>query len=75
EFQALAEACARHDFWLEPTWGIDLENFEAILQIAMDSGVSKIIQHIYSCIIDKASVDTRPQDVRTVLAMTKKLVK
>ncbi|TYS84989.1 2-dehydro-3-deoxyphosphooctonate aldolase, partial [Enterobacter hormaechei] len=26
-------------------------------------------------IIDKASGDTRPEDVRTLLAMTKKLVK
>ena len=75
EYQAVAEACARHDFWLEPTGGIDLENFEAILQIALDAGVSKIIPHIYSSIIDKASGDTRPEDVRTLLAMTKKLVK
>ena len=74
EYRAVAEACARHDFWLEPT-GIDLENYEAILQIALDAGVSKIIPHIYSSIIDKASGDTRPEDVRTLLAMTKKLVK
>ncbi|MDU2785790.1 MAG: KDGP aldolase, partial [Enterobacter sp.] len=46
-----------------------------ILQIALDAGVSKIIPHIYSSIIDKASGDTRPEDVRTLLAMTKKLVK
>ncbi|HBX06307.1 MAG TPA: 2-dehydro-3-deoxyphosphooctonate aldolase, partial [Leclercia adecarboxylata] len=44
----VAEACARHDFWLEPTGGIDLENYEEILQIALDAGVSKIIPHIYS---------------------------
>lgn len=75
EYKAVAEACARHDFWLEPTGGIDLENFEEILQIALDAGVSKIIPHIYSSIIDKASGDTRPEDVRTLLAMTKKLVK
>lgn len=73
EYKAVAEACARHDFWLEPTGGIDLENYEAILQIALDAGVSKIIPHIYSSIIDKASGDTRPEDVRTLLAMTKKL--
>ena len=75
EYNAVAEACARHDFWLEPTGGIDLENYEEILQIALDAGVSKIIPHIYSSIIDKASGDTRPEDVRTLLAMTKKLVK
>ena len=74
EFKAVAQACADHDFWLEPTGGIDLDNYETILQIALDAGVSKIIPHIYSSIIDKASGDTRPEDVRTLLAMTKKLV-
>ena len=74
EFTAVARACAKHDFWLEPTGGIDLDNYEAILQIALDAGVSKIIPHIYSSIIDKASGDTRPDDVKTLLAMTKKLV-
>lgn len=71
EYQAVAEACARYDFWLEPTGGIDLENFGEILQIALDAGVSKIIPHIYSSIIDKVSGDTRPADVRQLLAMTK----
>jgi len=74
EFQAVAEACAKHDFWLEPTGGIELENYEEILQIALDAGVSKVIPHIYSSIIDKASGNTRPQDVATLLDMTKKLV-
>ncbi|WP_279051369.1 2-dehydro-3-deoxy-phosphogluconate aldolase [Cedecea davisae] len=74
EYQAVAEACAKHDFWLEPTGGIDLENFEEILKIALDAGVSKVIPHIYSSIIDKASGNTRPADVAMLLAMTKKLV-
>ncbi|MTH47884.1 2-dehydro-3-deoxy-phosphogluconate aldolase [Intestinirhabdus alba] len=75
ELQAVAEACARHDFWLEPTGGIDPENFAAILQIALDAGVSKIIPHIYSSIIDKSSGETRPADVRALLAVTKRLLK
>lgn len=74
EFRAVALACAKHDFWLEPTGGIDLENYEDILKIALDAGVSKIIPHIYSSIIDPASGNTRPEDVRTLLDMTKKLV-
>ncbi|WP_241727323.1 KDGP aldolase, partial [Cronobacter sakazakii] len=74
EYQAVADACARHDFWLEPTGGIDLDNFEAILRIALEAGVSKVIPHIYSSIIDKASGDTRPEDVRRLLAMTRDLV-
>lgn len=75
EYIAVAEACAQHDFWLEPTGGIDLENFGEILQIALDAGVSKIIPHIYSSIIDKASGNTRPEDVRALLEMTKARVK
>ncbi|TKU31293.1 KDGP aldolase family protein [Citrobacter sp. wls718] len=74
EYQAVAEACARHDFWLEPTGGIDLDNFTEILQIALDAGVSKIIPHIYSSIIDKVSGNTRPDDVRQLLAMTRACV-
>lgn len=74
EFRAVALACAKHDFWLEPTGGIDLENYEDILTIALDAGVSKIIPHIYSSIIDPASGNTRPEDVRILLDMTKKLV-
>lgn len=74
EYQAVAAACARHDFWLEPTGGIDLDNIGDILQIALDAGVSKIIPHIYSSIIDKASGDTRPNDVRTLLATVKQRV-
>ncbi|QGU89098.1 2-dehydro-3-deoxy-phosphogluconate aldolase [Erwinia sorbitola] len=73
EFTAVAEACAAQDFWLEPTGGIDLENFEAILRIALDAGVSKIIPHIYSSIIDSEG-QTRPEDVATLLTITKKLV-
>ena len=74
EYQAVAEACARHDFWLEPTGGIDLDNYGEILQIALDAGVARIIPHIYSSIIDKASGDTRPADVQTLLAITKQRV-
>ncbi|MDU2481485.1 MAG: KDGP aldolase family protein [Klebsiella sp.] len=75
EFEAVAKACAAHDFWLEPTGGIDLDNYSEILKIALDAGVSKIIPHIYSSIIDKASGNTRPADVRQLLEMTKQLVK
>lgn len=74
EFKAVAAACAQQDFWLEPTGGIDLENYQEILQIALDAGVSKIIPHIYSSIIDKQSGNTRPADVATLLAITKKLL-
>ena len=74
EFRAVAKACAAEGFNLEPTGGIDLDNFEAILQIALDAGVKQIIPHIYSSIIDKSTGLTRPEDVAKLWAITKRLV-
>jgi uncharacterized protein (TIGR03581 family) len=74
EFEYVAKCCAEHDFYLEPTGGIDLDNYEAILKIALDAGVKRIIPHIYSSIIDKATGATRISDVKQLLAITQKLV-
>lgn len=74
EYTAVAQACARHDFWLEPTGGIDPDNFDEIVQIALDAGVSKIIPHVYSSIIDPVTGDTRPEDVAMLLNKVKKLL-
>ncbi|ORM53128.1 2-dehydro-3-deoxyphosphooctonate aldolase [Pantoea conspicua] len=74
EYRAVADACARQDFWLEPTGGIDLDNVEQIIRIALDAGVSKVIPHVYSSIIDKASGETRIEDVQQLLAICKKLL-
>ena len=49
-------------------------DFEQILQIALDAGVTKIIPHIYSSIIDSETGNTRPEDVQTLLAIVKKIV-
>ena len=73
EYEAVAQACAEQDFWLEPTGGIDLDNFSQIIRIALDKGVSKIIPHIYSSIIDSSTGNTRPEDVRKLLEMVKEL--
>jgi uncharacterized protein (TIGR03581 family) len=75
EYEAVAKACAAHDFYLEPTGGIDLENFEEIVKIALDAGVKKVIPHVYSSIIDKETGDTRTEDVKTLTEIMKKLVK
>ncbi|WP_207694674.1 hypothetical protein DOK67_0000469 [Enterococcus sp. DIV0212c] len=75
EYKAVAAACAKYDFYLEPTGGIDLENFEEIVQIAVDAGVKKIIPHVYSSIIDSETGDTRPEDVKTLLGMIKNTLK
>lgn len=75
EYKAVAKACAMYDFYLEPTGGIDLENFEEIVQIAVDAGVKKIIPHVYSSIIDSETGDTKPVDVETLLGMMKNTLK
>jgi len=72
EFKEVARACAANDFDLEPTGGIDLENFETIVKIAVDAGVKRIIPHVYSSIIDKETGDTRPEDVAKLYEIIKK---
>lgn len=74
ELKVLAGACARHGMILEPTGGIDLDNFREILSICLDAGVEKVIPHVYSSIIDKQTGDTRFEDVRALLAIVKDLV-
>lgn len=59
EYQAVAKACGEQDFYLEPTGGIDLSNFEEIVKITIDAGVKKVIPHVYSSIIDRETKDTR----------------
>ena len=75
EYKVVAEACAANDFYLEPTGGIDLDNFAEILQIAVDAGVKKIIPHVYSSIIDKTTGDTKVADVKTLLTLMKASLK
>ncbi|WP_285005539.1 2-dehydro-3-deoxy-phosphogluconate aldolase [Lactococcus formosensis] len=74
EYKVVAAACAKYDFYLEPTGGIDLENFEEIVQIAVDAGVKKIIPHVYSSIIDEETGNTRVEDVKVLLEIMKKSV-
>lgn len=74
ELKAVAEACARNNFVLEPTGGIDLENFREIMEIILNAGVEKVIPHVYSSIIDKETGNTRTEDVKTLLAIVKELV-
>ena len=75
EYKAVATARAENDFYLEPTGGIDLENFQEIVQIAVDAGVKKIIPHVYSSIIDKTTGDTNVEDVKTLHAMMAETLK
>lgn len=74
ELKAVAEACSRNQFILEPTGGISPENFCEIMGIILNAGVEKVIPHIYSSIIDKASGNTKIEEVKRLLAMVKELV-
>ncbi len=74
ELEAVAKACAEQGFILEPTGGIDLGNFEEIMQVILGAGVQRVIPHVYSSIIDKASGCTRTEDVKELLAIVKRLV-
>lgn len=74
EYKAVCEACARNDFMVEPTGSLDLENFEEILQIALDAGVKKVIPHVYSSVIDPISKDTRLEDVKVLYEIMNRLV-
>ena len=73
EYQAVAKACAESGFGLEPTGGIDLENFEEILRIAVNAGVERVIPHVYSSIIDKATGVTRVDDVKVLFGVMQRV--
>lgn len=73
EYKAVCEACAKMDFMLEPTGGIDLSNFEEICKIALDAGVKKIIPHVYTSIVDKETGQTRIEDIRALLEIMERL--
>jgi len=73
ELREVARACGEENFALEPTGGIDMDNFEAILRICLEAGVPQVIPHVYSSIIDQSSGRTNVTDVERLLAMMKKL--
>lgn len=75
ELIAVAKACAENDFILEPTGGIDLDNFKEIVEIILNAGVKKTIPHVYSSIIDKESGCTRVEDVKKLMEIIKEIVK
>ncbi|QDH21330.1 2-dehydro-3-deoxy-phosphogluconate aldolase [Saccharibacillus brassicae] len=74
EYRAVAQACGEEGFALEPTGGIDKDNFEEIVRIALEAGVPQVIPHVYSSIVDEASGDTIVADVAGLLAVMRRLV-
>ncbi|WP_397351686.1 2-dehydro-3-deoxy-phosphogluconate aldolase [Oceanobacillus kimchii] len=73
EYEAVAEACAREGFYLEPTGGIDVQNSSQIMEIALRAGVKKVIPHVYSSIIDASTGRTKLEDVQSIYHFVKQL--
>lgn len=73
EYQAVCRACAKKDFIMEPTGGIDLTNFEEICKIALDAGVKKVIPHVYTSIVDSQTGKTKVEDIQTLLEIMERL--
>ena len=59
---------------IEPTGGIDTENFEEIVKICLNSNIPRIMPHIYGSIIDKKTGLTRTEDIKKMYEIIKKLV-
>jgi uncharacterized protein (TIGR03581 family) len=74
EYQVVAFKCAEQNFSLEPTGGIDLDNFERIVQVALEAGVPKVIPHVYSSIIDQKNHLTRTEDVQKLMEIIRNLI-
>lgn len=75
ELYALATTAARNGMTLiEPTGGIDLDNFSVILKTCLEAGVPRIMPHVYSSIIDPDTGYTRPDDVAVLLNKVKSLL-
>ena len=73
EMKAVAEACARNDFIMEPTGGITLENFREIMETILNAGVKQVIPHVYSSIQDENHC-TKVEDVKKLMEIVKELV-
>lgn len=76
ELKALAESCVRNGMtMIEPTGGIDLNNFRPILETCLEAGVEQVMPHIYSSIIDADSGNTRIPDMVKLLEIVKSVMK
>ncbi len=75
ELYMLATTAARNGMTLiEPTGGIDLDNFGIILQSCLEAGVPRVMPHVYSSIIDPQTGNTRPEDIRRLMDIVKAVV-
>lgn len=57
----------------EPTGGIDLANFDAVITTCLEAGATHVMPHLYSSIIDSESGNTRPEDVAQLFEQAARL--
>lgn len=75
ELKAVAKVCAKYDLpLLEPTGGINVENFKEIVMVCLDAGVNKVMPHVYNSIIDKVTGKTNVDDIKKIYDIMKELV-
>ena len=75
ELKALAEACAKYGVPIvEPTGGLDPDNVAQVVKVCLDAGVERVIPHIYTSIVDKATGRTVPELARKAYENLKALV-
>ncbi len=75
ELGAVAKACAKYNLaLLEPTGGINLENFREILQVCLEAGCKRVMPHIYNSIIDKETGNTKIEDIKRLYEIIQELV-
>lgn len=75
DLKAMAEACAKFGIsMIEPTGGLDTENFAEIVKVCLDAGVERVMPHVYSSIVDKETGLTRPDLAEKLYNTLKALV-
>ena len=75
ELKAVAEGCVDAGVrMIEPTGGINKDNFAQILQVCLDAGVEFIMPHVYGAVIDKETGLTSTEDVNEIFEIVKELV-
>ncbi|WP_432403815.1 2-dehydro-3-deoxy-phosphogluconate aldolase [Wukongibacter sp. M2B1] len=75
ELEYVANACSKMGIaMIEPTGGINLDNFEEILKVCLDSGIEKVMPHVYGAAIDKETGKTRVDIVEKLYEIVKRIV-
>jgi 2-dehydro-3-deoxy-phosphogluconate aldolase len=68
----VAEACVKYEIdMVEPTGGITPENVGEIVAVCLLAGVSHVMPHVYSSIIDPVDGRTQPNAVSQILETVK----